>query len=150
VGSRIHMLSRGCAASVDDQAEIVDEFVRGPQVLQAGAELWSLVQPDRARKLDELIGAIHDGEDLCIDGAALDSLARELDGVHDAIRGSLADLGARNVQQLVSAMPSFAGIWHPDQASLASDLEAAAVSVQNLQRFLRRAAEQRRAIQLSY
>lgn len=150
MGSRIHMLSGSRNAGAGDQMELIDEFARGPQVLQAGTELWSLVEPARARKLDDLIGTIHDREDLCIDGPALDRLARELDGIYDAVRSSLADLAARDVHQLLSAMPSFVRIWHPDQASLASDLEAAAVSVQNLQQFLRRAADQGCAVRLSY
>lgn len=96
------------------------------------------------------LARVHDREDLCIDGTALDSLARELDGVYDAVRGLQTDLAGRDVHQLVRAMPSFVAIWRLDQSSLASDLEAAAVSVQNLQRFLQRAAEQSSAVQLSF
>src|SRR4051812_40029736 len=148
MSSRLHML-RGSRADLDS-AEIVDDFARGPELLHVGAELWSLVEPERARRLEAMISAIHERDDLRIEGSSLDGIATALDGLCDVIRDSLPQLSTRSLEQLLAVMPAFAKIWHPDPASLASDLEAAAVSVENLYKFLRRASNQGSVVRVSY
>jgi hypothetical protein len=148
MSSHLYIL-RDSSAELED-AEVGDDFVRGPEMLRVGAELWSLVEPERARRLEVMISAIHERDDLRIERSLLDGIATVLDGIGDVIRDLLAQLSARSLEQVLAAMPTFAKIWQPDLASLANDLEAAAVSVENLCKFLRRASNQGSAVRLSY